>query len=159
VLTTGCASLFRGYDPGALSPEYRQAFKEAMRVRPTKDSADYWQTPDETRTRGKGDCEDLAFLLEDEARRQGLAAPVEFGKAHVSNKTFHAWNEVRTPDGRRIVMDAFLGVWMVDPRPGYYVKYDMAKTDHAVGFLVNGLDYSLRKGGNAGPSQTFASAN
>jgi hypothetical protein len=159
LLGTGCASLFKGYDASALPPGYQEAFKVATRIFPAQDKLDYWQTPRETRERGTGDCEDLAFLLEDEAHKRGLDITVQFGKAHVSNTTFHAWNEVLTADGKRVIMDALLGIWMVNPGPGYYVKCEMAKTEYAVGFMVNELDYSIRKGDEESRTRSTAGLN
>jgi hypothetical protein len=159
LLTTGCSSLLTGYNPSVLPPAYQEAFKVTARLFPVPDRVDYWQTPRETRERRKGDCEDFAFLLEDEARLRGVKATVQFGKAHVSNKTFHAWNETRTADGRRVVMDAFLGVWMVNPGPGYYVKVDLTKTASAVGFTVNELDYTIRRSEEEGKTLSTARVN
>jgi len=47
--------------------------KEAIRgIRPVPDEVEYWQTPHETKVRGKGDCEDLAFLIAERYEADGI---------------------------------------------------------------------------------------
>ena len=60
------------------------------------DGADYWQTPEETVRRGRGDCEDLAFYMHRLLRDEGIDSVVVFGIQDVTDaKTGHAWVECR----------------------------------------------------------------
>ena len=55
---------------------------------------DDWQSPEQTVTRGGGDCEDLALLLQRLLRRDGIASTVVFGVRDAKRpKTGHAWVE------------------------------------------------------------------
>jgi len=60
------------------------------------DGADYWQTPEETVRRGRGDCEDLALYLHRLLKQEGMDCVVVFGVQDVTRaETGHAWVECR----------------------------------------------------------------
>ena len=48
--------------------------KEAIRgIRPVPDEVEYWQTPHETKVRGKGDCEDFSALIAERYYELGIS--------------------------------------------------------------------------------------
>ena len=58
------------------------------------EAGDYWQSPEETRRRGAGDCEDLALYLHRLLKDRGIASIVVFGVQDVTEATTgHAWVE------------------------------------------------------------------
>ena len=58
---------------------------------------DYWQTPEETRIRGLGDCEDFAFYLSRLLKDKGYTSWVILGAG--PEDYGHAWVEIQTEDG------------------------------------------------------------
>ena len=80
---------------------------------------DYWQTPFETRTRGKGDCEDFAFYLQDLLARRGIVSNVRFGMVSPMMPGGHAWNEIRIK-GRDYIFDASNGIIVERKNPMAY---------------------------------------
>jgi len=74
---------------------------------------DYWQTPEETKERRKGDCEDKAFYLQDLLREKSIESEVIFGFADDRKReTIHVWVEGKREDityvldpCRRLMMD------------------------------------------------------
>jgi len=44
------------------------------KIKPFADTKDYWQTPEETLNRGKGDCEDYSILAQDILVRMNIEA-------------------------------------------------------------------------------------
>lgn len=65
---------------------------------------DYWQTVNETKKRGTGDCEDMAFYLNDELSKKGYNSRVVIGVVNPQAKILHAWVELQYK-GRQYVMD------------------------------------------------------
>ena len=60
---------------------------------PDAKGKDFWQTPKETLTRKKGDCEDIAILLQHELSKLDLRVEVVFGLKTIWQKHGHAWCE------------------------------------------------------------------
>jgi len=97
------------------------------------ESGDYWQSPEETRSRGTGDCEDQAIYLHHLLRKKGLQSEVTFGIEDLRHlKSGHAWVEYP------INGDA----WVLDPtrrmmrlrsnlaKHQYYVALDQMRIRH-----------------------------
>jgi len=90
--------------PTAEAPEGRYVYLpndvaaclvEAGKIRYVLDSRgrDYWQSPAETRTKGQGDCEDIAIFFQHLMRQRGFDGEVVFGLKNRLAKTGHAWYE------------------------------------------------------------------
>jgi len=63
------------------------------------EGGDYWQSPEETLRRGRGDCEDLALYLHRLLKDRGIDSIVVFGVQDVTDaRTGHAWVECRMYD-------------------------------------------------------------
>jgi predicted transglutaminase-like cysteine proteinase len=65
-------------------------------------NGDYWQLPETTRRIKQGDCEDMAFVLEEEFNKSGVSNRVVFGYV-IYGGQMHAWNEVYQGKDRFIV--------------------------------------------------------
>ncbi|HUS91383.1 MAG TPA: transglutaminase-like domain-containing protein [Phycisphaerae bacterium] len=69
------------------------------------EGGDFWQTPEETARRGRGDCEDMALYLHYLLRGDGIESTVVFGVRDARrDRTGHAWVECEMY-GQRYVLD------------------------------------------------------
>lgn len=88
--------------------------------------ADYWQLPEETEKKGRGDCEDKAIWLYSKLIREGFEdVRLVIGKYRDSSTSFHAW--VVWYSGDKIyILDPTKnkGIWDIKDYPsGYYKPY------------------------------------
>ncbi len=123
-LFSGCSSGL--YNNPAFQPVL-SSFKEVTqkyKYREDSPGNDYWQSPDETRKRRKGDCEDLAVLLHDELREKGIESQLVVGNAFYlelerDKISHHVWCEVEI-NGRTYIADPslkhFLPKDILDPK-------------------------------------------
>ncbi|HRU04154.1 MAG TPA: hypothetical protein P5137_00095 [Candidatus Brocadiia bacterium] len=100
----GCASVSAPADmQGHVVPstpfdmKYRHVEKllkraQAFRYIPDARGQDHWQMPDETETRGGGDCEDMAIWLYTKLLASGVdEARLCIGRKHASDHEMHCW--------------------------------------------------------------------
>jgi len=68
---------------------------EAAKIRYVLDprGRDYWQSPEETRNKGRGDCEDIAIYFQHLMKKRGFDGEVVFGLKNSAARTGHAWYE------------------------------------------------------------------
>ena len=93
--------------------------------------ADYWQLPDETEKRGKGDCEDKAIWLYSKLLKDGFAdVRLVIGKYRRSDILFHAWVFILDPTKRKTVRE--LKDFASDYYQPYYSYYREKRWCHTV---------------------------
>ncbi|MBN1553906.1 MAG: lasso peptide biosynthesis protein [Phycisphaerae bacterium] len=71
---------------------------------PDAKGTDAWQTPAETVSRGKGDCEDICIYLQHLLRRKEIEVDVVFGLKTRYHKHGHCWCEYQQ-DGETYVIE------------------------------------------------------
>lgn len=79
---------------------------------PDEEGEDHWQYPRETIVRGKGDCEDLVFLLASIMIEAGIGEEI----IRLNIKNWHMYVTVDTGD-ETLVLET-------DPDPGHFYLYD-----------------------------------
>lgn len=86
------------------------AFSEAALFRYQTDRVkDHWQTPEMTRERMSGDCEDIALWLYAELKRFGYDnLRLVIGKYLTGEPNYHAWVTYRDPAGTEWILDPIL---------------------------------------------------
>jgi len=62
-----------------------------------EDGEDYWQSPDETRKLGTGDCEDIALLLRDDLKNGGIESRVVWGVLTFDSNLFALFAKEKKP--------------------------------------------------------------
>jgi hypothetical protein len=123
----------------------------AAAVQYTRDDADYWQTPEETVRRGRGDCEDLAFYLHRLLRDEGIDSVVVFGIRDVTDpKAGHAWVECRMY-GEVYVLDPTCRLLARRRALPYYMYYAVLRQPE----LTEKLRGYLRRTGERNVNPTF----
>lgn len=79
-----------------------------------KSCFDYYQTPEETRQRKKGDCEDLSIELYDRLKRKGHNVRIVMGKIQNQSdqpQIYHVWVELKNKQNEKVILD-----------PGFKIK-------------------------------------
>jgi transglutaminase-like putative cysteine protease len=71
---------------------------------PDAKGTDAWQTPEETASLGKGDCEDICIYLQDLLHCKGIEVDVVFGLKTRYHKHGHCWCEYQQ-DGETYVIE------------------------------------------------------
>lgn len=99
-------------------PEIRDCFNRAYEIEYVKDGKgnDYWQGCEETKKRGKGDCEDKTICLKDCLLNEyGIELSVKFGHLNIFHKNSkgywkngHSWVECEL--GETLVLDPTTGL-------------------------------------------------
>jgi len=91
-----------------------------------KDRADYWQLPEETEKKGRGDCEDKAIWLYSKLIKEGFTdVRLVIGKYRESSPYFHAW-VVWYQEDKIFILDPTKNrsIWELRDYPaGYYQPY------------------------------------
>jgi hypothetical protein len=88
-------ALFLPHYPNFDEP-FMKCFNEACKIEYAKDSPflDSWQTPNITRNRKKGDCEDISFYLYDLLKKANIKSRVVIGYMNGNYQNGHTWVEL-----------------------------------------------------------------
>jgi hypothetical protein len=122
---SGCRTLnFSLTNPDV--PEVDFCFSNALEIRPIEDPEDYWQTPEETKERGEGDCEDISALLQNCLwKEKKIITKVICGypdKSALDEKKGHAWLEYGK-NGAVYILGAGLRIPVHKKVPGAYIPF------------------------------------
>ena len=84
-----------------------ELFIQARSIRYVPDDArDHWQTPQETRSRWAGDCEDKAVWLYAQLKQNGYPnVRLVVGRQRSVDKNFHVWVSMPDGQGGSLVLD------------------------------------------------------
>jgi len=117
LLTSGCKMLPKQY--------FRETEQVHRLIHYTRDKEgeDHWQSPEETLERRRGDCEDMAFLLQDRLKQRGYDSVVRIGR-RTQDSELHAWVEVHT-NNARYVLEPTSG--RVIKNPSGYITWDSSR--------------------------------
>jgi len=84
------------------NPKIRTSFVRACEIKYAYDTieygGEYWQTPEETEKKRKGDCEDKSIYLYHLLKKEGIKSQVIFGyirKSDIEDGMGHAWIEYK----------------------------------------------------------------
>ena len=97
-------------------------YSKACKIRYQAETfTDNWQSPHETAKLGTGDCEDQAFYLWHEFKKQGVKSRVVFGLLDIRRpNTLHAWVEM--PMGfESLILDPSSGIMV--PKSMMFMHY------------------------------------
>lgn len=85
------------YDPVIVPEDFIACIIDVGQIKyvPDKIGHDNWQTPEETKAAGQGDCEDVSIYFQHLLKQKGYPAEVVFGLRHRYAKTGHCWVEVQ----------------------------------------------------------------
>lgn len=90
------------------SAPYLKCFTEACKIRYQTDlpiGADIWQTPEMTKKRKGGDCEDISFYLYDLLKKSNIESRVVFGYMNGDYQNGHSWVELEDKNKNIIILD------------------------------------------------------
>ena len=104
---------------------YLKCFDKAKKIVSAldEDEKDYWQTPKETKERGRGDCEDCAFYLYDLLDKKSVKSRVVFGDYYNGEKWYgHMWVEYKH-EGVILILDPRAGRICIKDKAKDYIEF------------------------------------
>ena len=98
---TGCNSQYK--QPAPEKDLVLKCFNRASQItyKGEEGGKDYWQSPIETERLGTGDCEDLAFYLQDELRKEGIMSRAVAGELDITFNLMEIILKIEKIDGKK----------------------------------------------------------
>ena len=135
IVLNGCITTKTTIKSDELLDYVSLSFSKAREIQYTAElEEDNWQSPQETESVGKGDCEDKSFYLMYLLCKKNVKSKVVIGLTSTINprkdlergSSLHAWNEVDI-GGETYVMDPTSGCFRLKSSMAFLYKWDITQ--------------------------------
>jgi hypothetical protein len=111
------------------------SFNKACEIEDFPDYRDYWQAPQETNARKKGDCEDKAFYLYSLLAQESHSSRVVAGSMYGDFNCGHMWVEYETSCGTIILDPAVKKIYKKSSVIRQHPRQDYVEYEESLGYV------------------------